>query len=57
MSTSLRRAERKAPAHNDTDYSRPVYKGELRTIWTTPIVSTGSRGEEAVGLPLFYATT
>ena len=30
MSTSLGRAERKAPAHNDTDYSRPVYKGELR---------------------------
>ena len=30
MSTSRGRAERKAPAHNDTDYSRPVYKGELR---------------------------
>ena len=25
------RTGREAPAHNDTDYSRPVYTGELRT--------------------------
>ena len=31
MSTWLGRAGREAPAHNDTNYSRPVYAGELRT--------------------------
>ena len=30
MSTQLGRGEREAPAHNATDYSRPVYTGELR---------------------------
>ena len=38
MSTGLGRAGREAPAHKDTNYSRPVYTGELRTIYSAPVV-------------------